>query len=279
MGPFDGKDNGVAVKEPEQDLAGRLNSEAFKPENLEINLPKELLQMAGLGTAQNLQDKWNPDAQLDLMTGTSKIEYPMHLVAAGKAQPPVERTTMAPRFLTWGWTFDIKDTSGKNVGVVDQKLLNWTKTFEYQDTHGNKQATGKENIFSWGTRIDITDEKGQPIGTLKEDIIKSWWKNYTSYAILDPQGKEIARSDKVEWLGTDFTLKNPKGEVIATVHRPWVNWVRDNWTIDIHKPNEVDKRILYMIPAYKTSVDYERKQKQEEEEAEEERKRKENDDN
>ncbi|MBX9573669.1 MAG: hypothetical protein K2X77_32520 [Candidatus Obscuribacterales bacterium] len=279
MNVLDGQDNGVALKEPEQKFAGKLNIDALEPEQNFDKLQSNDNPFADLEDRQNTLSDWRPNAQLDLMTGTSKIELPMHLVAAGKATPPVERTTMAPRFFTWGWTFDIKDANGKSDGVVDQKLLNWTKTFEYQDKHGNKLATGRENLFSWGTRIDITDAQGKPIGTLKEDILKSWWKTYTTYSILDPAGKEIAKSEKVEWLGTDFTLKNPKGEVIATIHRPWINWVRDNWTIDIHKPGEVDKRILYMIPAYKTSVDYERKQKQEEEEAEEERKRKENDDN
>ena len=277
MSVFDGQDSRVAVKEPEP-ITSKLSLDAQDLNDQRIEkLPPIDFITDDLDKAQNLTNNWKPETQLDLMTGNSKIEFPMHLVAAGKAQPPVERTTMAPRFLTWGWTFDIKDANGRPDGVVDQKMLNWTKTFEYQDNNGKMLATGRENLFSWGTKIDITDDKGQPIGTLKEEILKSWWKTYTTYSILDAAGKEVATSDKVEWLGTDFTLKNKKGEVIATIHRPWVNWLRDNWTIDVHKPNEVDKRILYMIPAYKTSVDYERQQKKEEEEAEEERRRKEDD--
>lgn len=251
------------------DDSEHLNLAALKAEkerdNSEVLKPTDSLKLAA-GSKPLAELPWNPNAQLDLVTGKSKVDFPMYLVAAGKAEPPQESHSMTPRFFSWGWTFDIEGKNGQKEGVVDQKLLNWTKTFEYSDAQGNKLATGKEALFSWGTRIDITDDKGQAIGTIKEDVLKSWWKTYTQYSILDAQDKEVAKSEKVEWLGTDFTLKNNKGEVIATIHRPWFNWLRDNWTIDIQKPNEVDKRILYMIPAYKTSVDYERKKEKEDEE-------------
>lgn len=197
----------------------------------------------------------------------SGLERLLLTAATAKAPAaPVEKHTMSSRVLSWGWTFDIKDGNGQPEGIVDQKLLNFRKTFEYRDENNQKKATGQERLFSWGTKIDIYDEKGQPIGGIQEQVFKSWWKPYTVYSVVDAQGKEIAKSEKLEAFETDFTLSNNKGEKIATIHRPWLNFIRDNWTISITKPDEVDKRILYMIPAYKTSADAERRARAQEEE-------------
>ena len=303
------KNNEVAIFEPEQmprAAQGRLSpteeqkaptklflpSLDLEPKASTRSLMKELENLAvrsDSSSSFNRADKidrndrsvpmLNFDA-LQKMKSESQTELFQMLRGSRPVPPkPVETHSMAPRFLSWGWTFDIKDANGKSEGVIDQKLLNWTKTFEYRDENNNKLATGRENIFSWGTKIDVTDANGKYIGGLQENVFSSWWKPYTVYSVVDENGKEIAKSEKVEVFATDFTMKNPKGETIANIHRPWFNWLRDNWTIDIFKPNEVDKRILYMIPAYKTSVDAERKAKKEAEEAEEEdRKNKDNDD-
>ena len=219
---------------------------------------------AGLSLLELLQDK-----KQDALT-----------LAADRNKQPAqgEKHTMSSRVFSWGWTFDIKDANGKSEGIVDQKVLNLRKTFEYKDENGKTKATGQERLFSWGTKIDVYDENGKPIGGIHEEIFKGWLHTYTVYKIVDPQGKEVAKSAKLELAATDFTMTNPKGETIATMHRPWLNWVRDNWSIDIKNPQEVDKRILYMIPAYKTAADAERREKEREEEEEEERRRKNNDD-
>ncbi len=197
-------------------------------------------------------------------------KQPKQAVAGSQpdAQAP-EHHTMSSRVFSWGWTFDIKDEHGKPEGVVDQKMLHLHKTFEYKDAAGATQATGKERIFSWGTKIDVTDANGKSIGGIQEEVFKSWWHPHTIYSIVDDKGNKIATSEKVEFLATDFTLTNNNGETIAKIHRPWLNWVRDNWQVDIQKPGEVDKRLLYMIPAYKSSADADRRA---EEEAEQRRK-------
>lgn len=178
--------------------------------------------------------------------------------AADKTAAP-ESHTMSSRIFSWGWTFDIYDSAGKSEGIVDQKIFNLRKTFEYKDENGQTKAKGQERLLSWGTKIDVYDEKGTSIGGIQEHVFQSWWKPHTVYSIVDAQGKELAKSEKLEFFATNFKLTNEKGETVAKIHRPWLNFVRDNWTIDIVKPDEVDKRILYMIPAYKTSADADRR--------------------
>ena len=203
------------------------------------------------------------------------------VLAAAKTadKPGHEEHTMSSRIISWGWTFDITDKNGRSEGTVDQKVLNLRKTFEYKDENGATKAKGQERLFSWGTKIDVYDENGKVIGGIQEQVFKSWWKPYTVYSIVDAQGKQIASSEKLEFLATDFTLKNDKGEKIATIHRPWLNFIRENWTVDILKPDEVDKRLLYMIPAYKTAADAERKAQEEEEQRKKDEEEKNNSDN
>lgn len=225
--------------------------------------------------AVDLLEKEQPSLSLLELALDSKTDSSRLQLAAAKKPGVAETHTMAPRFLTLDWKFDIKDENGKSEGVIDQQLLNLRKTFDYKDASGKTIATGQERLFSWGTKIDVYDENGKQIGGINEQLFKGFFHTYTVYSIVDAQGKELAKSAKFELGATDFTLTNPKGEKIATIHRPWLNWLRDNWTIDIMKPQEVDKRILYLIPAYKTVADAERKAA---EEAEEERKRKNKDD-
>lgn len=211
------------------------------------------------------RQKAEPAHSLPELTLVSDREAKPSFVAAKTDAPPAEHHTMSSRVFSWGWTFDIKDEQGRSEGVVDQKMLHLRKTFEYKDANDVTQATGKERLFSWGTKIDVTDSSGKPIGGFQEEVFKSWWHPHTIYSIVDDKGNKVATSEKVEFLATDFTLTNNKGETIAKVHRPWLNWVRENWQIDIQKPGEVDKRILYMIPAYKTSADADRRAAEEEE--------------
>lgn len=200
---------------------------------------------------------WLPD-----MGYLDKQRKPLFQLVAddGKAaSEKPEKHSMSSRIFSWGWTFDIQGPNGENEGVIDQKIFNLKKTFEYSDANGQKQALGQSRLFSWGTKIDVSDADGNNIGGIQENVFQSLWRPYTTYSIVDKDGKEIAKSEKVQFFATDFTLKNNNGEKIATIHRPWLNFLRDNWDITILKPNEVDKRLLYMIPAYKTSADAERR--------------------
>jgi len=218
----------------------------------------------------------SPDFQPQRLAQTAELKPSaglpeLHLSDSGKEMPRLtlasdasngaqaETHKMSSRIFSWGWKFDIKAADGTREGTVDQRLLHLHKTFEYDDAKGQKQSTGQERLLSWGTKIDVSDASGKPIGGIQEQVFKSLWHPYSVYSIVDAQGKEVAKSEKLEAFSTNFTLTNENGDKIATIHRPWLNLLRDNWTISINKPGEVDKRLLYLIPAYKTEADAERK--------------------
>lgn len=99
---------------------------------------------------------------------------------------------------------------------------------------------------------------GSSFGTITEKFF-SLTKSFT-YA--DAKGVEIAASEKVDWISTDVTIRRPDGRVIAALHRPWFNFLSDNWAVKISDHSAVDSRLIVMIAAYKTSVDNDRRREE-----------------
>ncbi|MDD5456005.1 MAG: hypothetical protein PHV30_03115 [Candidatus Margulisbacteria bacterium] len=156
--------------------------------------------------------------------------------------------------LTLTTSFSVSSDAGEH-GSVRAKFFNLSTQFEFKDKSDNLVATGKKALVSWGTRIDVYDSQNNKIGTIREEVLKSLFKRYTSYKILDSNGNEIAKSKKLDFGATGITLYNPSGKEIATIDRPWINIFRDNWNIDIKDRSAVDMRILVLIGAYKTYSD------------------------
>lgn len=160
--------------------------------------------------------------------------------------------------------FDLKDPSGRAFGRIEGKFFRLTKSFEYLDAGGNKVAEARARFFALGSTVDVTDAQGRSIGTIKENILKSLFKVYTNYSILDSGGRVAAESEKVEWLSTQITMRAPDGRVVAEVRRGFKeNLFRftDRWDVKILDPKAVDPRLVVMIGVYKSSVDNDRRKK------------------
>lgn len=166
--------------------------------------------------------------------------------------------TIHERVIALTDTFDLKD--GKKImGTITEKFFSLTKSFKYVDASGSCVAEARARFFSWGTHVDVTDCQGRKVGAIKENVLKSFFKVYTTYAILDGQDREIATSEKVEWISTDVTLTSKQGRAVASLHRPWLNVFSDNWTVKVSAADACDSRLIVMIAAYKTSVDNDRR--------------------
>lgn len=157
------------------------------------------------------------------------------------------------RVISWTTTFDIKDDH-KTYGVVTEKFFSLTRSFTYNDDKGACVARARQRILSWGSHVDVTDCADKAIGSIKEEVFKSLWKVHTTYAILDAAGKEVAKSTKVDWIGTEVTL-TAGGRQIAKLKRPWLQWLSDTWEVEVNDAKAADSRLIVMIAAYKTSVD------------------------
>jgi uncharacterized protein YxjI len=175
---------------------------------------------------------------------------------AGPVLP--DELTVHERIISLTDTFDLK-AGGAKFGTITEKFFSLTKAFTYVDAKDACAGKARARLLSWGTYIDVTDCSDRPIGAIKENVLKSWFKTWTTYSILDAQGREIASSEKVEWISTDLTIRRPDGRTIATLHRPWLNVLSDNWSVKIADHAAVDSRIIVLIAAYKTSVDNDRR--------------------
>ena len=155
-------------------------------------------------------------------------------------------------------TFSLK-AGGQTYGRVTQKLISLTKSFTFTDAAGTCIAQARQRILSWGSHVDVTDCSGAKVGAIKEQVFKSLFKIHTTYSILDASDREIAISEKVDWISTSVTLTKPNGGLIATLKRPWLNILADSWTVKVSDKTAVDPRLIVMIAAYKTSVDNDRR--------------------
>lgn len=179
------------------------------------------------------------------------------------AAPLPARFKVRERVLSWTTTFDIMDDS-RTYGVVAEKLLSLTRSFTYTDASGACVAQARQRLLSWGSHVDVTDCQGRAVGSIKEEVLKSLFKVHTTYAILDAGGRELAKSTKVDWIGTQVTL-TAGGRTVAELKRAWLQWFRDTWEVQVVDPAAVDPRLIVMIGAYKTSVDNARRRESKDE--------------
>lgn len=144
------------------------------------------------------------------------------------------------------------NANGQKYGDVTRQGSLWT-TFHYADTAGNVRAKAWISNAGWGKKVEVKDGSDNAIGTLKKEYWQSGFGS-TVYTVLDGAGREIAKSEKVDWFTTTITLKDLAGRVVAELNRP-SRALGDSWTVKVMVPNVVDHRVLIMIAAFKTNAD------------------------
>jgi len=189
-------------------------------------------------------------------------------IAAQEVPNIPQSFSIRERFFSLTDSFDLKDSEGKRFGRVSEKLISLTKSFTYKDADGKKLARARAKFFALGSTVVVEDGEGRRIGTINEDVIKSLFKVYTHYRILDAQDNVVASSEKLEALSTVVLLRDNSGRIVAELRRGFTqNLLRltDRWDVRIYESDSVDPRLLVMIAAYKTSVDNDRRKEQEQE--------------
>lgn len=167
--------------------------------------------------------------------------------------------TMQAKYFTWGTNMTFKDSGGA-FATIEAKHFHLTPTFEYYDGNHNLQAKAQRELFTWGTKIEIKDNKDVVLGSVEKHVIKTaifslGTKVKTYYAVKDASGHVVAESEKVDFGGTDFQLKKPNGDVVATMNRPMIDLGAATWNVHINHDPGFDKRLILFIPAFKTSAD------------------------
>ncbi len=119
------------------------------------------------------------------------------------------------------------------------------------------------------TLIDIQDGSGQRIGTIRqtwESLGGSILQNmvlgrsiWTTYEILDANEQVIARSAKTEFFGATMNVTGNDGQPAAALQRRfWQSLVRDRWHFVANDGQQIDRRVLAFMAAYKTMADIQR---------------------
>ena len=119
------------------------------------------------------------------------------------------------------------------------------------------------------TLIDINDGSGQRIGTIRqtwESVGGSILQNmvlgrsiWTTYEILDANEQVIARSAKTEFFGARMNVTGNDGQPAAGLQRHFVqSLLRDRWHFVANDGQQIDRRVLAFMAAYKTMADIQR---------------------
>ncbi len=119
------------------------------------------------------------------------------------------------------------------------------------------------------TLIDINDGSGQRIGTIRqtwESLGGSILQNmvlggsiWTTYEILDANEQVIARSAKTEFFGANMNVTGNDGQPAAGLQRQFVqSLLRDRWHFVANDGQQIDRRVLAFMAAYKTMADIQR---------------------
>lgn len=164
------------------------------------------------------------------------------------------------RVLSVMTTLDLDGPSG-SFGKVTKRFFSVADQFDWTAPSGATVATGRKRLLSWGNIVEVTDGSGHKIGTIKEEILKSLFKVYTTYWILDANDRPVARSEKVDWLGTEITMFDGGGHQIVRLSRPWINPLGDKWEVQVFNQQAVDPRLIVMTSIFKTDADNQRRKK------------------
>ncbi|MFC1523121.1 hypothetical protein ACFL6Y_12000, partial [Elusimicrobiota bacterium] len=148
------------------------------------------------------------------------------LAEKAEAPPFPSEFTITERVISVTDTFEI-EANKKKYGAITEALISLTKSFEYKDQNKKCVAKASAKLVSWGSHVVVTDCDKNKIGSIKENVVKSLFSVYTNYSILDAKDKEIAISEKVDWITTELTLTDKEGQVIVELKRPWINIVSD----------------------------------------------------
>ena len=170
------------------------------------------------------------------------------------------RFSVNERVLSLVTTLDLVGPSGC-FGKVTKRFFSMADQFDWTASSGTPVATGRKRILSWGNVIDVMDARGRKIGTIKEEVLKSFFKVYTTYRILDANDRPVARSEKVDWLGSEITMFDGSGRRVVRLSRPWINPLGDKWEVQVANQQTVDPRLIVMTGVFKTDADNQRRKK------------------
>ncbi|MBQ2861665.1 MAG: LURP-one-related family protein [Oscillospiraceae bacterium] len=130
------------------------------------------------------------------------------------------------RFFSWFDSYDIYDENGNTVYSVEGQLA-WGHCLKIFDTSGRELGMVKERIFTFLPKFEMY---------LYDDYIGCISKEFTLFKPafnIDCNGWHV-EGDFFEW---DYRIIGSRGENIASVSKELFNWT-DTYVIDINDPRD-----------------------------------------
>ncbi|HEY5259605.1 MAG TPA: hypothetical protein VIJ46_03080, partial [Rhabdochlamydiaceae bacterium] len=152
-------------------------------------------------------------------------------------------------------TFDLQNQS-QIFGTISKKFFSLNTVYHFEDPMGEMIAKAESQFFTWGTTVDIHAATGEKIGWIEEQLFT--WFSPSKYRVYDGTNRMVAVARMNFW-GTTFTVTDPNDndKEIALVYRPWFQFFKNSWTVQILDPQkiavgQVDPRLLVMVAVYRT---------------------------
>ncbi len=151
--------------------------------------------------------------------------------------------------------FDLQ-SNAEIFGKVSKKFFSLNTAYTFEDPFGEPIAKGESQFFTWGTTVNIHAANGDKLGWIEEQM--STWFFPSKYRIYDGANRLVANARMNFW-GTAFTMTDPNNndKEIALMWRPWFQFFKNSWTVQILDPerisaSQIDPRLLVMAAIYRT---------------------------
>jgi hypothetical protein len=149
-------------------------------------------------------------------------------------------------------TFDLESDS-KKIGSIAKRIFSLTTTFDFLGPASEKIARASAEFFSLGTIAHVYDASDREIGWIEESLFT--WVSPAKYRIFDHTNRLVAIARMNFW-GNKFVVCDPTSQKeIAIIHRPWLRFFRDAWTVELLDPKAMDPRLMVFVATYQTDAE------------------------
>ena len=121
-----------------------------------------------------------------------------------------------------------ENLAGAAEGLADVPFTASTLTFETPD--GNKFLTLSKGKGHENAGFEIWDLKGKFLGSVQMEKHRV---GKPRYVLEDSEGNELAEVKSALAARYDFKIKTADGKEVAKVHKKWLKFMKDAYTVDI----------------------------------------------
>ncbi len=136
------------------------------------------------------------------------------------------RYIMRKKLFSFGGTFNIRDSAGNDVFIVNGKALSFRDQLVFEDMNGRELAVIQRKLLSWGPTYEIY-HAGQLVAVVKEAMFTLFGHRFT----VDDQFGPADLEAQGNFTGHRYTFTRG-GQAVAEVNESWFT-MADTYGVDI----------------------------------------------